>query len=50
MNGMALLFMVFFWSFIVVLVTFCLTLLLYSGDKKREAQAPASKAEVKSGG
>ena len=50
MSGMALLFMVFFWSFIIVLVTFCLTLLLYGGDKNKEAQSSAPEAEVKSGG
>ncbi len=33
MNGWALLFMVFFWSFILILSTFCLTLILYTGGK-----------------
>lgn len=34
MSGMAILFMLFFWMFITVLTTFCLTLIFFYGSKK----------------
>ncbi len=36
MNGMAILFMLVFWMFITALTTFCLTLIFFSQDKKRD--------------
>ena len=44
MSGMAILFMLFFWMFITILSTFCLTLVFYTTDRKEQKVASTSDA------
>jgi hypothetical protein len=44
MSGMALIFMIFFWAFIIVLVTYCLTLVFFE-DIIKLGKAQKAKVE-----
>ncbi len=50
MNGMALLFMLLFWSFILILCTFCMTLIMREQDAKDKKSPHLESLEGKSKG
>ena len=43
MNGAAILFMLFFWLFITALTTFCLTLIFYTSDRRKNESSSSRK-------